>query len=127
MLNEYVTKKTNMSSVLKNVDETLKLKRWIDFIFFCQLLILLHLLLSQEFKDIFKHLLPVDAEIVNIELRFENQSSSVSILFNNLSWRDYEKGKLLVVNGRKYSIPPGDPFHTQVTKTTVTNQEKIKL
>ncbi len=27
MLNEYVTKKTNMSTILKNVDETMKLKR----------------------------------------------------------------------------------------------------
>jgi hypothetical protein len=27
MLNEYVTKKTNMSTVLKNADETMKLKR----------------------------------------------------------------------------------------------------
>ena len=29
MLNEYVTKKTSMSTVLKNVDETMKLKRYV--------------------------------------------------------------------------------------------------
>lgn len=67
------------------------------------------------------------ATVLNLELSFETQSSSIIIPFNYLFGRNNKKYKHWIVkweNTRFYLVIL---FHTQEETTTVTKQQKIKL